>query len=296
MNKDIEKYIANCILCQREKAKVQHYPLQMMEILDRQFNKIAIDLIMEYNTSTSGNKHILNIIDHLTGWPEAFLIPDKTADTIVSTFINEYLPVHMCPWYILSDNRMEFKNSLMDQVLQQLVIDRIFSAPYHPQSNGKLGVFHKYLKPTIKKLCEKDPTNWDKYLNQVLTSYRITPNLATAETTFFLIYGRDPYILLHQLLEPMQCFLRDPDSGMLNLETHRLALARAKKTSDENRFKTAQKTMTQENPAFQVGNCVYFKTKQPGKWDLKWRPRYKIVHIDCDRHFIHIKNQATGKV
>ena len=46
----------------------------------------------------------------------------------------------------------------MDQVLQQLGIDRIFSAPYHPQSNGKLEVFHEYLKPTLKKLCEKDPT------------------------------------------------------------------------------------------------------------------------------------------
>ena len=52
----------------------------------------------------------------------------------------------------------------MDQVLQQLGIDRIFSAPYHPLSNGKPEVFHKYLKPTLKKLCEKDPTNCDKYL------------------------------------------------------------------------------------------------------------------------------------
>ena len=193
--------------------------------------------------STSGNKHILTIIDHLTGWPEVFPIPDKTADTIVSTFINEYLPVHMCPQYILLDNRMEFKNSLMDQVLQQLGIDRIFSAPYHPQSNGKQEVFHKYLKPTLKKLCEKDPANWHKYLNKVLTSYRITPNLVTAETPFFLVYGRDPNLPLHQLLEPMQHFLGDPDSCMLNLETHRLALAIAKKTFDENRFKTAQKTM-----------------------------------------------------
>ena len=137
----------------------------MVEIPDRPFNKIAIDLVMECNTSTSGNKHILTIIYHLTGWPEAFPIPDKTADTIVSTFINEYLPVHMCPQYILSDNGMEFKNNLMDQVLQQLGIDRIFSAPYQPQSNGKLEVFHKYLKPILKKLCEKDPTKWDKYLN-----------------------------------------------------------------------------------------------------------------------------------
>ena len=29
MNKDIQKYIANCVLCRREKAKVQQYPLQM---------------------------------------------------------------------------------------------------------------------------------------------------------------------------------------------------------------------------------------------------------------------------
>ena len=130
----------------------------------------------------------------------------------------------------------------MDQVLQQLGIDQIFSAPYHPQSNRKLEVFHKYLKPTLKKLCEKEPANWDKYINQVLASYRITPNLATAESPFFLVYGRDPNLPLHQLLEPMQCFLGDPDSGKLYLETHRLALAIARKTPDENRFTATQQT------------------------------------------------------
>ena len=75
MNKGIRKYIANCILCQREKAKVQHYPLQMMEIPDRPLDKIAIDLVTECEMSNSGNKHILTIIGHLTGWPEAFPIP-----------------------------------------------------------------------------------------------------------------------------------------------------------------------------------------------------------------------------
>ena len=97
MNKDIWKYIANCTFCDREKAKIQNYPLQMMEIPNRPFDKIAIDFVTECKTSTSGNKHILIIIDHLTQWPEAYAIPDKTADTIVSTLINEYPPVHMCP-------------------------------------------------------------------------------------------------------------------------------------------------------------------------------------------------------
>ena len=165
MNKDIRKYITQCALCQREKAQVQAYPLQITEITECPFDKITTDLVTECKTSSSGNSHILPIMDHLTGSPEAFSIPDKSADTIVSTFINQYLPVHMCSRYILSDNGTEFKNHLMDQVLQQLGIECIFSAPYHPQSSGKLEVFHKYFKPTLKKLCEKDPSNWDKYIN-----------------------------------------------------------------------------------------------------------------------------------
>ena len=242
MNRDIRKYIANCTLCRWDKAKVQQYPLQMTKIPDKPFDKIAIDLVTDCET-TSGNKHILTIIDYLTGWPEAFPIPNKSADTIVTTLINQYLPVHMCPRFILSDNGTELKNNLMDQVLQQLGIDRIFSAPYHPQSNGKLEEFHKHLKPMLKKLYKKDPAIWDKYLNQVLTSYRITPNLATAESPFFLVYGRDPNLSLHQLLEPMQHFLGNPVSGKLHLKTHRTALAIAKKTFDENRFTTTQKTL-----------------------------------------------------
>ena len=83
---------------------------------------------------------------------------------------------------------------------------------------------------------------------------------------------------------------------MINLEAHRLALAVAKKTMDENCFKTAQKTMDRQPPSFKIGDRVYFKNKQPGKWDLKWRPGYRIVQIECNGHFLHIENQATAKV
>ena len=94
---------------------------------------MAIDLITECKTSTSGNKHILTIIDHLTGWPEAYPIPDKTADTIVSTFINEYLPVHMCPQYILSDNGTvswtKFCNNLeLTAYFQHHIIHRVMAS------------------------------------------------------------------------------------------------------------------------------------------------------------------------
>ena len=29
--------------------------------------------------------------------------------------------------------------------------------------------------------------------------------------------------------------------------------------------------------------------------DLKWKSWYRIVHMEHNRHYFHIKNQATGK-
>ena len=93
----------------------------------------------------------------------------------------------------------------------------------------------------------------------------------------------------------MQQFLGDLESGLHNLETHYLPLAIAKKILDENCFRTTQKTTDREPPSFKIGNRVCFKNKKPGKWDLKWRPGYRIVHIECNWHYLHIENQATGK-
>ena len=105
----------------------------MTEIPDRPFDKIAIDLVMECETSTSGNKHILTIIDHLTRWPEAFPISDKSADTIVFTFIDEYLPVHMCTKYILSDNGTESRTASWTKFYNSLALIEFFLLPTTPR-------------------------------------------------------------------------------------------------------------------------------------------------------------------
>ena len=82
----------------------------MTEIPNRPFDKIAIDLISDLSVLASGNEHILTNTDHLIGWPGTFPIPDKKADTIVHVFINNYLPIHMSPCFILSDSGTEIKN------------------------------------------------------------------------------------------------------------------------------------------------------------------------------------------
>ena len=67
-------------------------------------------------------------------------------------FINNYLPIHMCPQFILSDNGTEFKNQLMHNVLQQLCIDHLFSAPYHLTVMENWRFFTNTLNPPLM-LC-----------------------------------------------------------------------------------------------------------------------------------------------
>ena len=232
----------------------------MTEIPDRPFDKIAMDLVTDFTESNKGNKHILTIIDLLKGWPEAIPIPNKFADTITKALVRHYLPRHLCPWFILSDNGMEFKNQIFDKVTKDLGIERIFSAPYHPQSNGKLETFHKSLKSTLKKMCAEDQDNWDNYIEQVLGTYRGVPNLTTGESPYFLVYRRDGDQPLHQLLQPLNRFLGDPDSGLLCLNQHRLSLSIAKKYLDDHRFLTAEK-MTEQN--------------QDSKWKIEYTSKTK---------------------
>ena len=54
-------------------------------------------------------------------------------------------------------------------------------------------------------------------------------------------------------------------------------------------------TTSQTPSNLNVGDRVYFKNQQPGKWDLKWRVGYRIVCIECNGYYLHMENQATGK-
>ena len=53
---------------------------------------------------------------------------------------------------ILSDNGTEFKNQLLTDVATQLGVEhKVYSPPYHPQSNGRIEGFHNFLKACMSK-------------------------------------------------------------------------------------------------------------------------------------------------
>ena len=60
---------------------------------------------------------------------------------------------------ILSDNGSEFKNDLFTLVANKFGVEhKIFSPPFHPQSNGRIERFHHFLKACLAKHVTKSKT------------------------------------------------------------------------------------------------------------------------------------------
>ena len=175
--RNIQTHVESCSLCRREKPQADKYQLQTTEIPLKPFARVSIDLVVDLPTSHDGNKNILVMINHLTGWPMAKAIPDKEATTVVMAIYEKLILEDGAPEILLSDNGKEFSNDTLAYVCEEFCIEQHFTSLYTPRSNGKTENFNKFLKASIRKLTSEDRATWDQVLGQILFAYRCCPPL-----------------------------------------------------------------------------------------------------------------------
>ena len=179
--KELHQYVAVCTTCQTRSLQKIRQPLQETDIPPYRMAKLSLDLSGPYPKSMSGNKYIIAFVDWFSGWPEAFAVPDKTADTVAHLLIEEIFPRFGCPLQIVTDNGTENVNKVVKDTMQSLNIHHVLTSVYHPQSNAKVERFHRTLHDVLSK----------KYLNQALAAIRFSISVSSKFSPFFLLYNRD---------------------------------------------------------------------------------------------------------
>ena len=84
---------------------------------------------------------------------------------------------------------------------QEFNIEQHFKSPYTPRSNRKIENFNKFLKASIRKLCQEDPVAWDQVLDETLFAQRCCPHTSTGEAPYTLLYNRDPPLPVQKLIK-----------------------------------------------------------------------------------------------
>ena len=202
MYHDVVLHINKCDQCCSRKLKQHRAPLGDMPMAKYLFEIVGIDTCGPYIESEGGSRYVIVIMDHFSGWPEAYTTTDKSAQTVANILLEEFIPRHSCPKLIISDRGTEFCNQLVDSLTTELNIQRIRTSPYHPQSNGKTERFNRVLNDIISKYVSPGQLDWDAYLSTALMAYRMSSNSTTRHTPFFLVYGRDPVLPMDTLLQP----------------------------------------------------------------------------------------------
>ena len=299
MYRDVINSVNKCRLCCARRMKKVIRPLQDMPEPNYPFEIIGIDTCGPFPETAQGNKYIVTIVDHFSSWPEAYPVPNKTAETVASLLIENFIPTHACPQMMLSDRGTEFVNSVISLLLQKLRVIHLKTSPFHPQTNGKAERFHRYMNDVLTKYVQQEPYSWDKYIPCMLMSYRTSVNDTTLFTPYFLVYGRDPVLPMDTLLRPKLKYMGD-DYVLTMVQRLHVAFCHTKQNMFEARERNKRIVNKKaETPTFQPGDAVYYYdcTHTPGessKLKLTWTPHFRIIEQKSPVNYL-IKNQLTGK-
>ena len=138
----------------------------------------------------------------LTGYVFCVPLKTKTAEEVIQAYIDNIYSKFGGSLKMLSDNGTEFKNKMFEQISYELGLEyKLYTPPYHPASNGRIEGFHAFLKTCITKHVAPQ-LEWDILIPLACATYNFLPNEHSKESSFFLMFGRDPILALNTLLGP----------------------------------------------------------------------------------------------
>ena len=297
MKTDISNYVKQCKLCQKQNILPVKYvsghfsaPMAPMEF-------ISMDLIGDFTPSSKGNKYALTVICMLTGYTFCIPIPSKKASDVITAYIDNVYSKFGGSKKILSDNGTEFKNQLFERIAKELGVEfKCYTAPYHPQSNGRIEGFHHFLKSCMTKHISTT-MEWDQVVHLATAAYNFFPNEHSKESPFFLMFGRDPRVPLNTLLTPKIRYM-GTEENILSLE----ALQRIYHLVAEN-LKIAKERLHKNQQAYptklKTEDMVMIKTHAEGQFQPIYKGYYRIVSFKGNQvqvvpveggkpHFVHI--------
>lgn len=193
MRRDVFDYVASCALCQA-RATPRHPSFGHLQPIQvhAPWEILAMDVLGPLPTSQAGNKYILVCMDLFTSWVEAFPLPTQDAPTLARPLVDLFCRFG-CPQRLLSDNGPAFASGLLKEVTDIFLIKRVFTTPYHPQTDGLCERFMATIATMLSKFVNSRQTDWDTYLPQLLFAYRSRDQATIGIPPFEALFGRAPH-------------------------------------------------------------------------------------------------------
>ena len=149
------------------------------------------------NTPNLPLKYIIIGRCEFSGWAEAIHV-SNISGAIVAKFLYDHFITRFGLFHTLkSDGGPEFRNSILQSLLENYNINQIIGTPNYPQSHGYIERNHQCLINTLKKMPATQP--WYHYLTHALWVDRTQIRSTTGLSAQYLVHGFHGHATLSQL-------------------------------------------------------------------------------------------------
>ena len=193
LEEDVKDWCKACQICasRRDTGRKPKVPLKPMPIALAPMEQTAMDIVGPLPLTRSGNKYILVFSDYFTRWPEAYAMEDQKSETVAQIFVEKIVYRYGVPKKLLTDRGANFLGEVLESISKIFKITRIYTSPYHPQTDGLVERFNQTLLKMISCFVNEQQTDWDVYIAPCLFAYRNTVHSSTGATPFYLMYLRE---------------------------------------------------------------------------------------------------------
>jgi hypothetical protein len=291
MKQDVDKFVKQCIICQKAKHSHQHPHglLQPLPIPEQAWTRVSMDFIEGLPLADKCNV-IVVVVDRLTKYAHFFPVKHPyTAQSIAQILLDGVVKLHGLPQTIVSDRDPVFLSKFWQELFKVYEVKLTMSTAYQSQTDGQTERVNQCLEMYLRCAIHDSPKQWKRWLPLAELWYNAAFHSALGCSPFKALYGVEPNLVLAPTISPqiqpsLLELIQDRESHLQPLKEH-LAAAQNKMKLQADRKRTAM--------VFQVGDKVLLKLQPYVQTSVAKRPYPKLAFKYYGPYEVLVANMAS---
>ena len=160
-------------------------------------------------------ENVLVVTDHFTRYAQAYITKTQTTQMTAKTLWDKFIVHYGLPKKILSDQGWNFESQLVADLCKLMGTQKVWTSPYHPQTNSQCERFNSTLINMLGTLPKEKKSEWKNHIGILVHAYNCTRNSATGFSPYFLMFGRQPHLPIDVTLGLAPWTIMEPNTTNL---------------------------------------------------------------------------------
>ena len=204
------EHIRKCHLCLAFKARQPKSPLENIMATH------PVELVhLNYLCLEPGkglDENVLVVTDHFTRCTQAYVTRTQTTQMTAKILWDTFIVHYGLPKKILVDQGQNFESHLVADLCELMGMQKIWTSPYHPQTNGQCERFNSTLINMLGTSPKEKKSEWKNHIGTLVHTYNCTQNSATGLSPYYLMFGRQPCLPVDVTLVLAPHTIREPNT------------------------------------------------------------------------------------